>query len=64
MIGTFIIFLVLLVPGTEKPTLVLMHHFDTVEECHKILDKAPPEVKDKFACIAIDLKASQQGVKI
>lgn len=51
---TFMVFLVMLIPDTDKPTLVLMAPFHTAKECNAVLEKAPAEHKDKFACIRVD----------
>ena len=59
-----IVFLVMLVPNTDKPVLALMHTFDTVKECNEILVKVPAEQKNKWACIQIDLRPATEGVKI
>jgi len=56
----FMIFLVLLMPNTDKPIFVLMKSFDTATECNHILKAVPPEHKDKWACISIDVRAQDE----
>lgn len=60
----YLVFLVMLHSGTEKPTISLLMPFPTVKECNALLAKAPKEDAKKFACIAIDLKPSDEGQSI
>ena len=53
---SYVVFLVMLVPGTPKPVLALMMPFHTVKECRAVLEKAPKADRDKWACIAIDVR--------
>ena len=53
--NSFLFYLVMLIPNTERPTIVLLQVHDTAAECHVVLAKAPADVKDKFACIEINL---------
>lgn len=53
--NTFLFYLVLLMPGTDKPTLVLMQVHPTAAECLVVLERAPADVRGKFACIEINM---------
>lgn len=60
MIG-FIVFLVMNIPDTTKPTIVLMAPFQTVKECQAVVDMAPKDQKGRFACIRIDMRPDVEG---
>jgi hypothetical protein len=62
--GNFLIFLVLLMHNTDKPTIVLMAPFETAKECNHVLDMAPKDQRDRFACIRIDMKPDSEGTAI
>lgn len=54
MLANTLVFLVLLMSGTEKPVMVLMGSFQTAKECNQILEQVPKESKNKWACIRVD----------
>lgn len=58
-----LIFLVMLLPDTERPVLVLMTSFPTARECNEVLKHAPTD-GNKYACIKIDLKPDDEGTAI
>lgn len=60
----YLVFLVMLHSGTEKPTISLLMPFPTVKECNALLAKAPKEDAKKFACIRIDMNAESEGEPI
>jgi hypothetical protein len=64
MLASFIVFLVMNIPDTEKPTIVLMMALPTVKECQAIVDRAPRDQKDRFACIKVDMRPDVEGQAI
>lgn len=60
----FLVFLVLLMPNTDKPTIVLMVPFETAKEGNHVLEMAPKDQRDSFACIRIDMKPDSEGVAL
>ncbi len=51
----FIFFLVMLIPNTDMPTIVLVQAHHTAAECLAIVERAPADIKGKFSCIEINL---------
>ncbi len=53
--NVFMFYLVMLIADTEKPTLVLMQAHPTAAECLAVLERAPKDIANKFACIEINM---------
>lgn len=60
MLAGFLVFLVMSIPNTSKPAIVLMAPFETVKECQQVLDRAPKDQKDRFACVKIDMRPAPE----
>lgn len=60
----FLVFLVLLIPGTDTPTIALLMPFHSAKECNVALASAPKDGANKFACIKIDLAPLDEGKAI
>jgi hypothetical protein len=60
MIAEVMVFLVMLVPETDRPPLVLFQSFETVKECNVILDMAPADQRNRWACMKIDVKPREE----
>ncbi len=58
MIEYMVVFLVLLIPNSDKPVIALMAPFETVAECKVALAKAPTD--RQWACIKIDLSPDEE----
>lgn len=60
--NSFMFFLVMLVPNTDLPTIVLVQSFDNVAECQAVIAKAPADIKAKFSCMSIDVRPDVEVV--
>lgn len=63
MLAEAIVFLVMLIPNTDQPVIVLMQAYQSARECNTVLKQVPADQRDKWACIKIDLKPPSEPVK-
>ena len=52
--NTAMVFLVLMLSGQERPTMVAMMAYETATECNAVLARAPKDQPNKWVCIRME----------